>query len=72
MNFVNKLEDFFNKGPALITAKVLRDGANIEFNIDNDKYTLEKIDGKIKVKPGAKDCDITFSMNKNAFDYVGW
>jgi len=70
MSVVNKLEEFFNNGPALITAKVLRDGANIEFKIDNDMYTLEKIEGKIKVKPGAKNCDVTFSMNKSAFEYV--
>ena len=71
METAGKIQDFYNSGPGILSAKMLRDGAKIKITIDNNDYTLERTQGKLQVKPGINGkIDVTWSMNKAAFDYV--
>ena len=71
METAGKIQDFFNTGPGILSAKMLRDGARIRISVDSDDYTLERANGELLVKPGVSGkIDVTWSMNKAAFDYV--
>ena len=77
METAGKIQDFFNTGPGILSAKMLRDGARIRISVDSDDYTLERANGELQVKPGVfGKIDVTWSMNRAAFDYVlassGW
>ena len=66
-----KILDFFKSGPGILSAKMLRDGATIKIKIDNQDYTLQRTKGKLQVKPGThQKIDLTWTMNKAAFDYI--
>ena len=66
-----EIQDFFVAGPGILSAKMLRDGARIKIVIDDEDYTLEMVDEKLQVKPGViGKIDMTWTMNKAAFDYV--
>ena len=71
METAGKIQDFYNSGPGILSAKMLRDGATIKITIDNQDYTLQRTEGKLQVKPGTHGkIDLTWTMNKAAFDYV--
>jgi hypothetical protein len=71
METAGKIQDFFIQGPGILSAKMLRDGARIKIDVDGDDYTLEVAEEKLQVKPGVVGkIDVTWSMNKAAFDYV--
>jgi len=71
MEIAGKIQDFFNNGPGILSAKMLRDGAKIKISIDSDDYTLERTNGELQVKPGVSGkIDVTWTMNRAAFDYV--
>jgi len=77
METAGKIQDFFNTGPGILSAKMLRDGARIRISVDSDDYTLERTNGELQVKPGVSGkIDVTWSMNRAAFDYIlassGW
>lgn len=71
METAGRIQDFFISGPGILSAKMLRDGARIKISIDDDAYTLERSNGELQVKPGVLGkIDVSWSMNKAAFDYV--
>ena len=71
METAGRIQDFFISGPGILSAKMLRDGARIKISIDDDDYTLERSNGELQVKPGVSGkIDVSWSMNKAAFDYV--
>ena len=71
METAGKIQDFFNSGPGILSAKMLRDGARIKISIANEDYTLERTNGELQVNPGVSgEIDVTWSMNKAAFDYI--
>ena len=77
METAGKIQDFFVSGPGILSAKMLRDGARIKISVDGDDYTMDRVEGELKVKPGVSGkIDVTWTMNKAAFDYVfaskGW
>ena len=71
METAGKIQDFFASGPGILSAKMLRDGARMKIKIDDKDYTLQRTEGQLKVEPGVSGkIDITWTMNKAAFDYV--
>ena len=71
MDLTTKIQEFFTSGPGLLSAKMLRNGACIKMTIDNNNFLIEKAEGNIQVKPKVNvKTDLTWDMNKKAFDYV--
>ena len=71
MSLSNVIEQFFVSGPGILSAKMLRDGATIKIIVDKDDYTLLRAEGKLQVKPQTTGkTDLTWTMNKAAFDYI--